>query len=143
MAKKRAWMAALLAGLLLLTGCGADALPQEEIPVEGDPLMRDTLVYYEQDDGLLVPVVVQEEWSETMLTSLAERLVANELEQLDLEEDRVTLDSNILEDFEADSLALVDLVMSLEDEFGIEVPDEQVENFHTVGDVVRYIEDNT
>ena len=53
MAKKRAWMAALLAGLLLLTGCGADALPQEEIPVEGDPLMRDTLVYYEQDDGLL------------------------------------------------------------------------------------------
>ncbi|HIW54277.1 MAG TPA: acyl carrier protein [Candidatus Ruthenibacterium merdigallinarum] len=64
-------------------------------------------------------------------------------EQLDLEEDRVTLDSNILEDFEADSLDLVDLVMSLEDEFGIEVPDEQVENFHTVGDVVRYIEDNT
>lgn len=64
-------------------------------------------------------------------------------EQLDLEEDRVTLDSNILEDFEADSLDFVDLVMSLEDEFGIEVPDEQVENFHTVGDVVRYIEDNT
>ena len=64
-------------------------------------------------------------------------------EQLDLEEDRVTLDSNILEDFEADSLDLVDLVMSREDEFGIEVPDEQVENFHTVGDVVRYIEDNT
>lgn len=63
--------------------------------------------------------------------------------QLDLEEDRVTLDSNMLEDFEADSLDLVDLVMSLEDEFGIEVPDEQVEHFHTVGDVVRYIEENT
>ena len=90
MVKKWAWMTALLAGLLLLTGCGADALPQEEIPVEGDPLMRDTLVYYEQGDGLLVPVVVQEEWSETMLTSLAERLVANELEQLDLEEAGLT-----------------------------------------------------
>ncbi len=63
--------------------------------------------------------------------------------QLDLDEDRVTMDSNILEDFDADSLDLVDLVMSLEDEFGIEVPDDQVENFHTVGDVVRYIEDNT
>ncbi len=63
--------------------------------------------------------------------------------QLDLDEDRVTMDSDILEDFDADSLDLVDLVMSLEDEFGIEVPDEQVENFHTVGDVVRYIEDNT
>ena len=63
--------------------------------------------------------------------------------QLDLDEDRVTMDSDILEDFEADSLDLVDLVMSLEDEFGIEVPDDQVENFHTVGDVVRYIEENT
>ena len=63
--------------------------------------------------------------------------------QLDLDEDRVTMDSNILGDFDADSLDLVDLVMSLEDESGIEVPDDQVENFHTVGDVVRYIEDNT
>ena len=61
----------------------------------------------------------------------------------DRDEDRVTMDSDILEDFEADSLDLVDLVMSLEDEFGIEVPDDQVENFHTVGDVVRYIEENT
>ena len=63
--------------------------------------------------------------------------------QLDLDEDRVTMDSNILEDFDADSLDLVDLVMSFEDEFGIEVPDYQTENFHTVGDIVRYIEENT
>lgn len=64
-------------------------------------------------------------------------------EQLDLEEDDVTLDSNIMEDFEADSLDLVDLVMSLEDEFNMEVPDDQIENFRTVGDVVRYIEENS
>ena len=57
--------------------------------------------------------------------------------QLDLDEDRVTMDSNILEDFDADSLDLVDLVMSFEDEFGSEVPDDQTENFHTVGDIVR------
>ena len=53
------------------------------------------------------------------------------------------MDSSFVEDFEADSLDVVDMVMSLEDEFGIEVPDEAVENFHTVGDVVRYVDENT
>ena len=64
-------------------------------------------------------------------------------EQLDVDEERITMDSNILEDFEADSLDVVDMVMSLEDEFGIEVPDEEVEKLHTVGDVVRFIDANT
>ena len=63
-------------------------------------------------------------------------------DQLDLEEDKVTMDSDIMEDFEADSLDVVDLV-SIEDEFGLEVPDDQIENFRTVGDVVRYIEENS
>ena len=64
-------------------------------------------------------------------------------DQLDLEEDKVTMDSDIMEDFEADSLDVVDLVMSIEDEFGLEVPDDQIENFRTVGDVVRYIAENS
>ena len=64
-------------------------------------------------------------------------------DQLDLEEDKVTMDSDIMEDFEADSLDVVDLVMSIEDEFGLEVPDDQIENFRTVGDVVLYIEENS
>ena len=64
-------------------------------------------------------------------------------DQLDLEEDKVTMYSDIMEDFEADSLDVVDLVMSIEDEFGLEVPDDQIENFRTVGDVVRYIEENS
>ena len=64
-------------------------------------------------------------------------------DQLDLEEDKVTMDSDIMEDFEADSLDVVDLVMSIEVEFGLEVPDDQIENFRTVGDVVRYIEENS
>ena len=72
-----------------------------------------------------------------------ERVRAIMSNQLYVDEDRITMESDIAEDFDADSLDLVDLVMSLEDEFGIEVPDEQVENFRTVGDVVRYIEDNT
>ena len=58
-------------------------------------------------------------------------------DQLDLEEDSITMDSSFIEDLGADSLDLVDLVMSLEDEFGLEVPDDAIE---TMGDVVRYIE---
>ena len=69
---------------------------------------------------------------------------ANEmLHELDIDEEKITMDSNILEDLEADSLDVVDMVMSLEDEFGVEIPDEEIENLHTVGDVVRYVEDNT
>lgn len=64
-------------------------------------------------------------------------------DQLDLEEEKVTMESDIVEDLEADSLDVVDLVMSIEDEYGLEVPDDQIENFRTVGDVVRYIEENT
>lgn len=72
-----------------------------------------------------------------------ERIRAMLAEQLDIEEDKITMESDILEDFEADSLDVVDMVMSLEDEFGIEIPDEQVENLRTVGDVVRYVEENS
>ena len=61
-------------------------------------------------------------------------------EQLDIDEDDVTMDSNIAVDFGADSLDVVDLIMTIEDEFEIEVPDDQVENIKTVGDVVNYIE---
>lgn len=62
-------------------------------------------------------------------------------DQLDIEEDKVTMESNIIEDFDADSLDVVDLIMSLEDEYGIEMPDDEVENIKTIGDVVRYIEE--
>lgn len=64
-------------------------------------------------------------------------------EQLDLDESKVTMESDIINDFEADSLDVVDLIMSLEDEFSLEVPDDEIENFHTVGDIVKYIEDNS
>ncbi len=72
-----------------------------------------------------------------------ERIRAMLAEQLDIEEDKITAESDILEDFEADSLDVVDMVMTLEDEFGIEIPDEEIENLHTVGDVVRYVEENS
>ena len=71
-----------------------------------------------------------------------EKLKAIICEQLDLEEDDVKLTSNILEDLGADSLDVVDLIMSIEDEFDIEVPDEAIEGIKTVGDVVKYIEEH-
>lgn len=63
-------------------------------------------------------------------------------EQLDIAPDKITMDSDIMNDFEADSLDLVDMVMTLEDEFGIEVPDDAIETLHTVGDVVRFVDEH-
>lgn len=63
-------------------------------------------------------------------------------EQLDIDPAKITMDSDIMNDLEADSLDLVDMVMTLEDEFGIEVPDDAIETLHTVGDVVRFVDDH-
>ena len=63
-------------------------------------------------------------------------------EQLDIDEDSITADSSIVEDLGADSLDIVDLVMSLEDEFDTEIPDEAIEGIKTVGDIVHYIDEN-
>ena len=65
------------------------------------------------------------------------------VDQRDVDEDKVTLNASIQDDLGADSLDIVDLVMSFEDEFDLEIPDDQVENIKTVGDVVKYIEENT
>lgn len=62
-------------------------------------------------------------------------------EQLDVDADKITMDSVITDDLGADSLDLVDMLMSLEDEFEVDVPDEDVEKIKTVGDLVKYIED--
>lgn len=62
------------------------------------------------------------------------------VEQLDVEEDAVTMEASITDDLGADSLDVVDLVMSIEESFGVEIPDEEVENIKTVGDIVKYIE---
>lgn len=62
------------------------------------------------------------------------------VDQLDADENEVTLDASIIDDLGADSLDVVDLVMSIEEEFDVEIPDEEVENIKTVGDIVKYIE---
>ncbi len=60
-------------------------------------------------------------------------------EQLDADIESMTAETKIADDLGADSLDLVDLLMSVEDEFGIEIPDEDVESIQTIGDIVDYI----
>ena len=72
-----------------------------------------------------------------------EKVKAILAEQFDVEEDKVTADTDLQEDLGADSLDVVDLLMSIEDEFEVEVPDEEIENIKTVGSLVSYIEANS
>lgn len=63
-------------------------------------------------------------------------------EQLDVDEAIITEDSLLVEDLGADSLDAIDIVMSVEDEFKIEVPDEIIEKMESVKDILTYIENN-
>ena len=72
-----------------------------------------------------------------------EKVKAILAEQFDVEEDKITADTDLQEDLGADSLDVVDLLMSIEDEFEVEVPDEEIENIKTVGSLVYYIEANS
>jgi acyl carrier protein len=64
------------------------------------------------------------------------------VEQLGVKPEQVTPAAKFIEDLGADSLDTVELVMALEEEFGIEVPDEQAEKLQSVGDVIKYVEEN-
>ncbi len=62
------------------------------------------------------------------------------VEQLSVEEAEVTQEASFIEDLGADSLDIVELIMALEEEFGVEIPDEDAEKISTVGDAVQYIQ---
>lgn len=64
------------------------------------------------------------------------------VDQLDADADSVTAEASIIDDLGADSLDVVDLISSVEDEFDVEIPDDKVESIKTVGDIVAYIENN-
>ena len=72
-----------------------------------------------------------------------EKVAAILAEQLDAEEDAITLDTSLVDDLGADSLDVVDLVKTLEDEFDMEIPDEDITEVRTVGDVVKYLEEHS
>ncbi len=64
------------------------------------------------------------------------------IEQLQVDESDVNMDTNLMKDLSADSLDAVEIIMAIEDQFGIEIPDEDAEKFLTVEDLVKYVEDN-
>lgn len=55
----------------------------------------------------------------------------------------ITQETSLMKDLEADSLDAVEIIMAIEDEFDIEIPDEEAEKFQTIGDIVKYVEDKT
>jgi acyl carrier protein len=75
------------------------------------------------------------------MSSVFDKVKAIIVEQLSVEEDEITMESTFVEDLGADSLDIVELVMAFEEEFDMEIPDEDAEKIKSVGDAVKYIED--
>ena len=71
-----------------------------------------------------------------------EKIQAIIADKLSIDAESVTMEASFIDDLNADSLDIVELVMALEDELEMEIPDEDVENFKTVGDVVEYVKAN-
>jgi len=62
--------------------------------------------------------------------------------QLDIDPATITAESRLVEDLKADSLDIVELIMDLEQEFDVEIPDEELPNVHTIGDIVARLAEN-
>ena len=75
------------------------------------------------------------------MASVEEKVKKIIVDQLGISPDEVTLDAKFVDDLGADSLDIVELIMAFEEEFEIEIPDEDAEKIETVGDAVRYIEE--
>ncbi|MEH6940486.1 MULTISPECIES: acyl carrier protein [Bacillus] len=76
------------------------------------------------------------------MADVLERITKIVVDRLEVEESEVKPEASFKEDLGADSLDVVELVMELEDEFGMEISDEDAEKISTVGDAVNYIESN-
>lgn len=75
------------------------------------------------------------------MSETADRVKKIVVEHLGVDAEKVTEEASFIDDLGADSLDIVELVMAFEEEFSVEVPDEDAEKLQTVGDVVKYIED--
>lgn len=73
---------------------------------------------------------------------IEEKVVSVVVDQLGVEEADVNMDASFIDDLGADSLDIVELIMALEEEFDIEIPDQDAEKISTVGDAVNYIKEN-
>lgn len=79
----------------------------------------------------------------TTASSIDEKVIKIVSEQLGAEEDKITEKASFIDDLGADSLDTVELVMAFEEEFKIEIPDEDAEKIKTVGDAIRYVKEHT
>ena len=70
-----------------------------------------------------------------------EKVKAIVARELNVDEASLTMETNFVEDLGADSLDAVEIIMAIEDEYGIEIPDEEAEKFQTVRDLVKYVEE--
>ncbi len=77
------------------------------------------------------------------MTSIEERVTKIICEQLNVSEDKVTPETSFINDLGADSLDMVELVMHFEEEFEMQIPDEEAEKIQTVGDAINYIKEKT
>ena len=77
------------------------------------------------------------------MSTIAEKVKELIVKQLAVAPDQVTDDARFVEDLNADSLDIVELIMALEEEFSSEIPDDEAENLKTVGDAIKYIETKT
>ena len=75
-----------------------------------------------------------------MNQEIAQKVIEIVASQLELEANQIKPESSFTEDLKADSLAVVELVLALEENFGVEIPDEETEKIKTVGDAIGYIE---
>jgi acyl carrier protein len=73
-----------------------------------------------------------------MLFDKVKNIIAD---QLDANVEEITMETSMMKDLEADSLDAVEIMMALEDEFGISIPDEEAETFKNIGDIVKYLEE--
>ncbi|MGL6105372.1 acyl carrier protein [Romboutsia sp.] len=71
-----------------------------------------------------------------------ERVVEIIREQLSVDDKVITMETSLMKDLEADSLDAVEIIMALEDEFNVEIPDAEAEKFKSIGDIVKYVEAN-
>jgi len=75
-----------------------------------------------------------------MSQNITQQVIDIVAKQLEVEPDRIKPESSFTDDLKADSLAVVELVLALEENFGVEIPDEDTETIKTVGDAVNYIQ---
>ncbi len=76
------------------------------------------------------------------MSDTADRVKKIVVEHLGVEDEKVTPDASFIDDLGADSLDIVELVMAFEEEFGVEIPDDAAEKINTVGDAIKYIDEN-